>query len=571
MKRLGCIFFVLVGFALAAALTGILLASAGHRLGGPTVLVWRIDRPILEQAPEALPWSGDAADSLSVLYPALRAARADREVRGIAVYLQAAEMGLAKAQEIRRQLTALRAAGKFAECYLEAAGDGANGTLAYYLASACDRIELAPSGDLALLGLYTDGTFLKGGLDKLKVDPQFHHVGAYKSYAETYTETRWTPPAAEAVNAVLDSCYGQIVDAIAAARKLPATRVRELIDGAPYAAPEAVEKGFVDKLGYPDEFRARVARRAGGTPRFLRLQDYAGRRSGGLGSLGSRRIAVVVAQGGIVRGGSGSAPWSSEAGVGSDDMALLLRRLAREEGIAAVILRVDSPGGSALASDLILHEVQLLARKKPVIVSMSDVAASGGYYIAARASKIVAEPATLTGSIGVVGGKFVTRRLQEEILGITHEPLKRGRNADLYSTLNAFTPEQDARVQAMMEGVYRTFVGHVAAGRRMSRAAVEAVAGGRVWTGADAKRLGLVDELGGLDRAIELALRSAGLPPQEAVELDYYPDRRGFFDLFRSRRAPLLPAALAELAKDFETHGGTLELPPELARLSHPF
>lgn len=568
MKRLALIFLLLVGIAFLAALAGILLASGGHRLGGgPIVLVWRLDRPILEQAREPALFGGSAADSMTTLYPAFRAARADRNVQGIAVYIQSADFGLGKAQELRRQLSSLHQAGKFVECYLESVGEGSNGTLAYYLATACDRVELAPSGDVNLLGLYADGTFLKGGLEKLKIDPQFHHVGAYKSYSQTYTESHWTAAATEAINAVLDSSFEQIVAAVAAARKLPEGTVRALIDGAPYTAPEALQKGLIDSLGYPEDFRARVARRAGGRPHLVRIEDY-GEEAGLSGS----RIAIVVAQGEIVRGGSGEAPWSSEAEIGSDAMAGVLRKLARDSSLQAVILRIDSPGGSALASDLILHEIELLARRKPVVVSMSDIAASGGYYIAARASKIVAEPATLTGSIGVVGGKFVTRRLQEEILGITHDSQKRGRNADLYSSVSSYSPEQNARVQAMMGRVYATFVGNVAAGRHLSRAAVEAIAGGRVWTGADARRLGLVDELGGLDRAVDLALRAAHLPTGEPVRLEYYPEPRGLFGLLWARREPLLPAALKDLAKDLERPpSGLLELPPDLARLARPF
>jgi protease IV len=567
MKRLAVIFLVLVGIAFLAALAGILLTSSGRRWSsGPTVLVWQVDRPILEQAAEPLLFGGASADSMTVLYPAFRAARADGDVRGIAVSIRSAEFGLGKAQELREQLLALKRAGKFVECYLESVGEGANGTLAYYLATACDHIQLAPPGEVNLLGLYAQGLFFKGSLAKLKVDPQFRHVGAYKSYAEVYTEDRWTPPAAEAINAVLDSTFEQIVAAIAAARKLPAEAVRQRIDGAPYTAPDAVQLKLVDSLGYADEFRARVLRLAGGRAQLVRLADY-GERAG----LSGRRLAVIVAQGEIARGRGGAVPWSDEVVLGSDDMARAFRQAARDDSLSAVVLRVDSPGGSALASDLILHELALLARKKPVVVSMSDLAASGGYYIAARAQKIVAEPATLTGSIGVVGGKFVTRRLQEEVLGISHDPMKRGRNADLYSTLTSYSPEQDARVQAMMRQVYDDFVGQVAAGRHLSRAAVEAVAGGRVWTGADAKRLGLVDELGGLDRAIDLALRAARLPPGEPVRLEFLPEPRGFFDLLRDRREPL-PAALLDLARSLEPpRAELLELPPELARLARPF
>src|SRR5262249_50958810 len=216
-------------------------------------LVWRVDRPILEQASEPFLLGGTAAESMTVLYPAFRAARADRQVKGIAVYIQSAEFGLGKAQELRRQLAALRQAGKFVECYLESVGEGANGTLDYYLATACDHIQMSPAGEVNLLGLYAEGTFFKGSLDKLRVDPLFHHAGTYKSYAETYTESRWSAPAAQAINAVLDSSYGQLVADIAAARKLAAGTVRELIDGAPWTAPEAVEKKLIDSLGYPDE------------------------------------------------------------------------------------------------------------------------------------------------------------------------------------------------------------------------------------------------------------------------------------------------------------------------------
>jgi protease-4 len=203
---------------------------------------------------------------------------------------------------------------------------------------------------------------------------------------------------------------------------------------------------------------------------------------------------------------------------------------------------------------------------------MSDVAASGGYYIAAKASKIVAEPATLTGSIGVVGGKFVTRRLEEEILGITRDSLQRGANADLYSSHSSFSPAQNAQVQHLMDRVYSDFLGHVAQGRKMTRQAVEAVASGRVWSGADAKRLGLVDELGGLDRAIELARQAAGIRGGEVVRLDFYPERTSWLNLFRQRREPQLPLRLQQLSRVLDPRPtGLLELPPELAGLTRPF
>ncbi len=571
MKKLVAVFLVLVAVAVAAAGAGILLSRGGRSLGGPTVLVWRLDRTILEQAPTSgFPFAAGATlDSMAQLYPALRAARADDGVKGLAVYIQGADFGLAKAQEFRRQLAALRQAGKFVECYLETAGEGSNGTLAYYLASACERIHLAPAGDLNLLGLFADSVFLRGALEKLKIDPAFSSVGRYKSAVESFTQTEHSPEAEEAMNAVLDGFYGQLVAGIAAARRLPPAEVRRLIDGAPYSAPEALRLKLIDALAYPDQFRDRIEERAGGEPRLVRLQDYGGRGN----PFAGKTIAVVFALGTIVRGHGGIEPWTQEVFLGAESLAEILSDLADDGGVAAVVLRVDSPGGSALASDLILRQVELLAREKPVVVSMSDVAASGGYYIAAKAHKIVAEPATLTGSIGVFGGKLVTRRLQEEHLGVTHDTLKRGANADIYTTLAPFSAAQQARVDAGMRRVYDTFVGHVARGRKLSPREVEAVAQGRVWTGEEARRRRLVDELGGFDRALELARAEAGIAAGAAVRLAFYPEPASFWDLlFDGEEEPLLPSSLVRLLRALDPPAaGALELPREIARLARPF
>jgi protease-4 len=283
-------------------------------------------------------------------------------------------------------------------------------------------------------------------------------------------------------------------------------------------------------------------------------------------------VAVAFAMGTIVRGTGGRQPLTDEFFLGSDEAGEMLRDLREDEAVDAVVLRIDSPGGSALASDLILREVELLAREKPVVVSMSDLAASGGYYIAAKATHIVAEAATLTGSIGVVGGKLVTRRFQDEFLGISHDTLQRGANADLYSSLVAFSPEQAARVRRDMDRVYRTFIDHVAAGRGLPAQEVEAVAEGRVWTGEDARERRLVDDLGGLDRAIELASEAAGIGPDEPVRLVFHPRQPSWFDMLLERREPALPASLAHLVRRLEARpAGVLELPPELASLAAPF
>jgi protease-4 len=569
MKKLLLVFLFLIGVAVLATVAGIRMGRKGTAVGeGPTVLVWRLAGPVLEQSTPRLPFGdGGQTASIAELYPAFRAARQDPGVRGLVVYLQDADLGLAKAQELRRQMMALRRAGKFVDCYLETAGEGSNGTLPYYLATACERIHLAPAGDLNVIGLYSETRFLRGALDKLKIVPNYNRVGRYKSAVESYTQNQYTPEAQEAIAAVLDGYFSQIVSAIAEARHKGDAEVRALIDGAPYSAEEALARGLVDDLSYPDEFTDRLEKRLGRKPAYVDIEDY--RPDPGLSG---KRVAVVFALGEIVRGGGGAAPWTQEVYLGSDDMAKQLRDLAEDDSIPAVVLRIDSPGGSTLASDLILREVDRLKRRKPVVVSMSDEAASGGYYIAAKASRIVAEPATLTGSIGVFGGKFVTRGFEEEILGLGHDSQKRGANADLYSSLQTYTPQQEARVQQLMDLTYQKFISHVAAGRRMSRTAVEGIAGGRVWTGAAAQKIGLVDELGGLDRAVEIARQQARIGAGETVGIDFYPAPPSWLDLFVEKPQPRLPTALADVVKALEiTRPRLLQLPPEVARLARPF
>jgi protease-4 len=569
VKKLLLVFAVLVTVALASTVAGVLLSRGNVAVGGPRVLLWRVDGPLAEHSAAALPLPGyEPAPAMASLFRAFRAARADARIRGVAVYIEDTGFGLAKAQELRRQLLGLRQAGKFARCYLETAGEGGNGTLAYYLATACDSIALAPAGELNLLGMRADSTFLRGTLDKLRIAPAFRHVGAYKSASETYTETQHSPAAKEAIESVLDVEFRQLVDTIAESRKLSSEAVREIIDEAPYGAARAKELGLVDAVEYPDEFRDALDQEVGGEADLVAIERYAQHASNR-----GRRVALVFAEGTILRGGGGVQPWTEEAFLGSSDLGPLLRDLGEDDGTAAVVLRIDSPGGSALASDLILREVERLAARKPLVVSMSDVAASGGYYIAAKATKILAEPGTLTGSIGVVGGKLATRRFQEELLGITHDEITRGKNAGLYSNLDDFTPDGDARYMAQMQRVYSLFIAHVAAGRKMTAEAVEKIAAGRVWTGEDALRLGLVDELGGLDRAVAVAQEAAGIPGGDEVSLAFYPEQPSLFDVLFHQRRPALPAELRALlqAAAPPRPAGVLELPAELRGLARPF
>ncbi len=571
MKKLIIVFAVLVLFAAAATVLGILLSGGeGPHLGGPTVLVWRVEGKVPEQSAASLPGFSAYApgESVANLYRGFRAARRDSSVAGVALYIRDTGFGLAKAQEFRHQLREISAAGKFVECYFESIGEGGNGTLGYYLATACDHIHLAPVGSVNLMGLYADSYFLRGTLDKLKIEPEFLTVGEYKSAGEQFTRSDHSPPARQALDAVLDGEYSQIVDAIAESRKLSPAEVRGLIDRAPLSPKEAVDAGLVDSLIYPDEFRDLVEKRSGSTnPRLAPLETW-----GQAPAFSGRQIALVFASGTIVRGGGGTQPWTEETFVGSDELTRIFRQLADDSSVAAVVLRIDSPGGSALGSDLILRELDRLQEHKPVVVSMSDLAASGGYYIAAKARKIVAEPATITGSIGVISGRFATERFERETLGVTHDPLARGAHADLFANPAPLTAEQRTVIQREMDRVYDAFVGQVAEGRGMTRAAVDRIGRGRVWLGSDARRLGLVDELGGIDRAVELAKKAAGVAAGQSVRLTYYPEPAGWLEIFLQQRRPLLPASLLRLARALEPPvRGALELAPEGRALASPF
>lgn len=571
MRRLLIVFVLLVVLAIGVAMVGIFFSSGRPpALGGSSVLTWKLDAPLVDysETPDIQLFRRRSPQGLASLHRLLVQARNDPNVEGLGIYIQSARFGFGKAQELRSLLRSFAAADKFVDCYLETAGEGTNGTLAYYLASACQRITLSPLGELNTVGIYSDSPFIRGTLDKLQIEPQFLHVGDYKSAAEFFTETEHSAPAEEALGAVLDDLFDQIVAAISESRELDPEHVRRLIDAAPLSADQALEEGLIDEITYPDIFESRLADMPPGESTLVPIEDYLPIST----TFGGERIAVVFAQGTIVRGGNGTDPWSQQRFVGADSMRQILRQLAEDDGVSGVILRVDSPGGSPVASDLILRELGLLAEKKPLVVSMSDVAASGGYYIAVKAAKIVAEPTTITGSIGVVGGKLATRRFQQELLGISHDTLSRGANADFFSSLDPFSPQQAKQFQASMERVYEMFVGHVAAGRDLPLEEVESIAGGRIWTGRQALEIGLVDEVGGLEHAVALVKEAAGLAPDTVIDLDFHPRPPNLLELLsrtltpffasRSQRFPLLSDLRTPYA---------LELPAEIVGLLRPF
>jgi protease-4 len=558
MKRLLLAYFCLVALAVTGAAVFVLRGGI-KKPAHSTILSWHLTGSLPDRAPSTLPFFDKEEASWGDVYTALHALRGDDDIRGLAITIDEPRFGLAKAQEIRDELLAVRKSGRFVECYLPTAGEGSNGTLPYFLATACDHIHLAPLGQVNLVGLNAEGIYLHDTLDKLKVDAQFVKMGQFKSAPEMFTETHPSDSATLELNAMLDTFYGQIVEGIARARHLAPDSVRSIIDEAPYDADDALRLHLVDAVDYPDDFRTQVTARAP-SARLRSLDSYDGASDLGAG------VAVVAVTGGLVREG----PSNLEEETSSDSLVRELNRLADDDSARAVVLRIDSPGGSVLASDLMLHAIERVHRHKPVVVSMSDAAASGGYYIAALADRIVAEPATLTGSIGVFTGKFVTRRLEEEILGVHRVANRRGAEAGIYSTLAPFSPAEQAKVLSSIQGVYRTFVGNVAKGRHLSREAVEAIASGRVWSGLDAHRVGLVDEIGGLDKAVNAARKAAHLDADTPVR--FYPQPVSWLERIRHHSPEPLSVQMSRLAAQLAPKPRhMLELGPEWKSLLQPF
>jgi protease-4 len=481
---------------------------------------------------------------LAELLDGLRRARSDQRVKALVAKVGGRPIGLATVQEIRRAVEEFRDAGKLTVAWAETFGEFSAGNVPYYLATAFDTIYLQPSGDLGLTGITMARYFLRGTLDQLGVDFQVAKRHEYKSAAEQLTERSFTGPAREATERLAASVIAQLTDAIAERRRMDPVKVRDLIDRGPFLAAQAHEAGLVDELGYRDEVYARVRRQAGQDAvlqhvgRYQRSRALA-ERARKLPNPSQRHVALVYATGPIRRGRSGRGPLSGGA-MGSDTISAALRAAAADPHARAIVLRVNSPGGSYVASDTIWREV-VRARNagKPVVVSMGDVAASGGYFIAMAADAIVAQPGTVTGSIGVLSGKPVLSELLSRA-GVTTDSVAEGAHSEMFTTTRPFSEDEWAVVNDWLDHIYADFTGKVADGRRMSADRVHELARGRVWTGADALAGGLVDELGGLDRAAAIARRRAGLPATAPLRI--YP-RVAPLDRLRAPGSSDAPAA----------------------------
>ena len=512
------------------ALILIVLAGVGAvvapmlRPGVPQRVVLELDleQSIVEYKPASPLAQVVLDDTMSLLgtMEALERATTDDRVVGIVAKLGAVDMGFATVQELRSAILRFRAAGKPAVAFAETFGELGPGNVSYYLASAFDEIHLQPSGDIGLVGLQSNAMFLRGVFDHLEIDIRADHRKEYKNAKNVFTEKAYTPAHREAVEKILASFYDQVVEGIAEGRKLDAQVVRQRFDEGPYLGPETIKAGLIDKLSYWDEVRSAVDERFGDNIELLYFDEYS-ERAGPAFDDGSV-IALVHGVGQVVRGDDVYDPLNGfQLSSGAVSRALRLAR--KDDDVKAIVFRVNSPGGSYVASDTIWREVALAkAAGKPVVVSMGDLAGSGGYFVAMNANKIVANPGTITGSIGVLGGKFITKKFWERF-GLSFDSITMSPRAGMYSDLHDYSDDEWARFQAWLDRVYDDFTDKVAEGRGLPKEKVLEVAKGRIWTGRDAQANGLVDELGGLRTAIDVAKQLASIDADASIELRRFP------------------------------------------------
>lgn len=484
----------------------------------PTPLLLELDLTEVPVTPEA----DDPLERLRnrgrrQLRPTLRAlheAGDDRRVVGLVAKV-GGPLPWATMQELRLGIEAFARSGKLTLAWAETFESGVADLAAYTLASAFREIWLQPGGGVGPLGVGVETTFLRGALDKLGVEPQFEQRHEYKNAADRIQRTELTPAHRESLERLTGSIYDEARRVVAAGRDLAPERLTEILDGGPYTAAEAHGVGLVDRLGYRDEVYASVRSRYPEQPELLFADRWRPAWRPSLPRRPAGHVALVEARGAIVSGRSRRTFGGRQ--VGSDTASAQLRAVRDDDRAKALVLRVDSPGGSAVASEVIWREVVRVRESgRPVVVSMSDVAASGGYYIACPADVILALPATLTGSIGVFGGKFVVAELLDR-LGLTTGTVQQGERALMYSARRGFDEPERARLAATIDAVYDDFVAKVARGRGRPVEQIDVLARGRVWSGQDALEAGLVDQLGGIREAVDVARERAGLPDDAPV------------------------------------------------------
>src|SRR6266508_5168255 len=515
--------FSLVGFAALYFLFGRAPAVPSN-----ATLVLRVGGNLTEIAPADVVGylRGVRAPTVQGVVENLRKAKADTRVRAVLLKPTGFESPFwGKVQEIREAMLDFRKSGKPLYAYVEYGGDRE-----YYLATAADKVFLMPSASPDLTGVATYELFLRGTLDKIGAYPDLHHIGDYKTASNTFTQKGYTAAHKEMDESLNRDLYEQIVRGIADGRKMNEADVRRVLDDGPFLPEDAVHAGLVDDVAYEDQVDEKL--RGGNEGRQMDGDEYGRISPSSLGLNRGPRIAIIHASGTIASGKSGYDPVNGPV-AGSETLVEYIRQARRDSQVRAIVLRIDSPGGSATASDAIWRELMITKNERadrPLVASMSDLAASGGYYIAMPAQVIVAQPSTLTGSIGIFGGKFVTGGVYEK-LGARIESTSIGRHAEINSPARRYNPEELKKLQEQLQAFYDQFVEKVADSRHSTPEKIDSLAQGRVWTGRQAKQNKLVDELGGLDRAIALAKQRAKIAADSDVEIVIYPPRKSFYEL----------------------------------------
>src|SRR5579863_1267025 len=540
----GAVVMVLIVVIAVFAVASLRTKPAAVADGSTLILHLNGDAPETPPVDVSIPFLQPRAPmTVENVWSMLRHAAADSRIKAVIFEPSGTTVGWAKMQEIRSDLEQFRKSGKPLIAYLKSPN-----MRDYYMASACIKIYMAPSDELDLKGLGLELMYFRNTLDKLGVHVDVEHAGKYKDYGDQFTRSSMSPETNEVMTSLVDDLYGDLVRTIAKARGKSPDAIRATIDDGPFLAKQARAQGLVDDLRYEDEAFGEIKTTLHQTElKKTTEQEYVSVPDSAVGAGGSDRIAFVVGEGSITRGDTTTVTFNGDTGLESEAFDKMLGRVANDKSIKGVIVRIDSPGGEVFATDDMWRAMNELHKKKPVVISMSDDAASGGYYMAMSGDTLLAYPGTITGSIGVVFGKPNLHGLYDK-LGITKDSVSRGRFARIASDYESLSDIEKMKLREDIDSEYEDFVGKVAAARKKPASMIEPLAQGRVWLGDQAKANGLVDELGGLDRAIELVKAKSGIPAGNKVSLVLYPAKRTIFDLlFRPNPDAEADAMLSEV------------------------
>ena len=519
------------------------------------VLVLSLEGALPESSPVDLPIpfvQGQSQPTVRDVWTSLHAAATDNRIKAILLQPRNVQAGWAKLQEVRRDLVDFKRSGKPVYALLQGAG-----SREYYLASIADRVFLSPDDNLDVKGFRVEESYYKNTLDKIGVGVQVDHIGRYKDAGDVFSKTSMSPETREVLGTVLDQIFGDFCSAVGQGRHKSADDIRTLVDSGPFTADQAKATGLVDELGYEDNvFTALKGKVGNKNLNRVPLRTYfpATRAKGD-------RIAMLVGEGDILRGSTSDDVYSNQSVISSGSFSKIVRQVRNDSSIKGVILRVDSPGGDAVASDEILHELKLLSATKPLVISMSDLAASGGYFISMTGDPILSYPNTITGSIGVLYVRPNFQGLYDK-LGVQQESISRGKFADIDSLSRPLSDAAHQKLHDEIANTYHSFVTKVAAARKKNYDQIDTLAQGRVWMGTQAQNNGLVDELGGLNEAVARVRKKAHLSPNGDTDLVMFPPRRTLFEFLTN--TPPEQAAEAYAFAKVQSHLGNLPGPAAL-------